>query len=147
MSDLVAAAREVMARAHAPYSGFRVGAALRTRSGRVFTGCNVENAAFGLTFCAERGAVAAAVAAGEREFVEIAIVSSGGEPTSPCGACRQVLAEFAEDLAIVLAGDRETVRTSLRELLPSAFRAGNLAARRVGDYSEGRSPKRSRRRK
>lgn len=135
MRDLVEAAREAMRAAHAPYSRFRVGAALRAKSGRVYVGCNVENAAFGLAFCAERGAVAAAVVAGDREFAEIAIVSSSGLPTPPCGACRQVLAEFASDLGVVLAGDKETVRTTLARLLPAAFGAGNLAGESVPDYS------------
>jgi len=139
VKDLVDAARAAMEHAHAPYSRFRVGAAIRTRSGRIYFGCNVENAAFGLAICAERGAVSAAVAAGERDFLELAIVSSSGLPTPPCGACRQVLAEFAEDLPIVLAGDRDTVRTTLARLLPAAFRAGNLAGDSVPDYSGVRS--------
>ena len=118
---LRAEARKVRERAHSPYSGFAVGAALLTRSGKVFTGCNVENISFGLTICAERAAVFAAVAAGEREFLAIAVVADSREPVSPCGACRQVLAEFAPKLDFSLsnlAGLEE--RTTLAVLLPRA---------------------------
>ena len=117
--QLVAQAIEVAGRAYAPYSRFRVGAALVGKDGRIFTGCNVENISFGLTICAERNAVFAAVAAGCREFAKIVIVADTEVPASPCGACRQVLAEFAPDLEIVLAnfrGQSETFRLS--ELLP-----------------------------
>lgn len=112
--------------AYAPYSRFTVGAALETRSGKVFTGCNVENLSFGLTCCAERNAVFAAVAAGEREFSRIVIVADSQEPVTPCGACRQVLAEFAEDLevrSVNLQGAQYSA--NLRELLPRA-KAGIL---------------------
>ncbi|UCC62742.1 MAG: cytidine deaminase [Anaerolineae bacterium] len=120
---LIAAAREACQRAYAPYSGFCVGAALQTSSGRVFTGCNVENASYGLTICAERVAVGKAVAEGERNFDAIAIVSKGG--FMPCGACRQVLAEFNPDLRVIVAdlegsqGHNREFRLS--ELLPEAF--------------------------
>lgn len=140
MKDLLAAAREAMDRAHAPYSNFRVGAALLAKSGRVFPGCNVENASYGLTVCAERNAIAAAVLAGEREFAAIAIVASSGVAVPPCGACRQALAEFCEDLEIRLEG--ESVRLS--ELLPMAFRAGNIARKGVSSYSGGRPTRRKR---
>lgn len=113
-----AAARE---RAYAPYSRFAVGAALLGKSGRVFTGCNVENLSFGLTICAERGAVCAAVAAGEREFVGIAIAADSKTPVTPCGACRQVLAEFCAELEVCsvnLTGERHEAKLS--ELLPRA---------------------------
>ncbi len=93
--SLLILAREVRAKAYAPYSNFPVGAALKARSGKIFYGCNVENLSFGLTCCAERNAVFAAVAAGEREFEAIAIVADSKEPVTPCGACRQVLAEFS----------------------------------------------------
>src|ERR1700760_1380000 len=96
--DLVTAARAARERAYAPYSRFQVGAALRTRSGRVFCGCNVENLSFGLTVCAERAAVFAAVAAGEADFEAIAVVADSVQPVTPCGACRQVLVEFSSDL-------------------------------------------------
>src|SRR5882757_848279 len=100
---LLAAAREVRQSAYAPYSHFQVGAALRTTSGRVFCGCNVENLSFGLTICAERAAVFAAVAAGETQFEAIAVVADSVQPVTPCGACRQVLAEFSTDLQICSA--------------------------------------------
>ena len=121
--SLIAAAREACQRAYAPYSGFCVGAALQTSSGRVFTGCNVENASYGLTICAERVAVGRAVAEGERNFDAIAIVSRGG--VMPCGACRQVLAEFNPDLRVIVAGlegSQDHGREfRLSELLPEAF--------------------------
>ena len=108
--------------AHAPYSNFRVGAALLTRDGRVITGCNVENSAYGLAICAETLAVASAVSQGLTEFDEIAIATDDSEPTPPCGACRQVLNEFAPDITIssYTREGREATWT-LRELLPHAF--------------------------
>ncbi len=121
LAEAAAAARD----AHCPYSHFRVGAALLTAEGDIVRGCNVENASYGLTVCAERNAVFAAVAAGSRAFTAIAIVADGDVPPYPCGACRQVLAEFcAPDFPIHVArmGDLETVETfTLDELLPKAF--------------------------
>lgn len=113
-------------RAYAPYSRFRVGAALLGRSGRVFTGGNVENISFGLTICAERSAVCSAIAAGETEFVAIAVAADSREPVTPCGACRQVLAEFCHDMetcSVNLEG--VTFQTALSVLLPRA-KAGIL---------------------
>jgi cytidine deaminase len=121
-SELIQAALEVQQRAYCPYSNFPVGAALRTASGRIFQGCNVENASFGLTNCAERVAAGAAVAAGEREFTAIAVVSRGG--VSPCGACRQFLAEFNPDLLIVMVdslNQGQGYQTTLDKLLPGRF--------------------------
>ncbi|HEY3897522.1 MAG TPA: cytidine deaminase [Chthoniobacter sp.] len=118
---LVALARSVREKAYAPYSHFPVGAAIRTRSGRVYCGCNVENLSFGLTICAERAAVFAAVAAGEKEFEAIAVVADSLQPVTPCGACRQVLAEFSGNLLICsenLQGQR--YETTIAELLPRA---------------------------
>jgi len=107
--------------AYAPYSKFAVGAALLTKSGRIITGCNVENLSFGLTICAERAAVFTAVAMGEREFEAIAVVADSKTPVTPCGACRQVLAEFAADLPICSANlEGERFESTLRELLPRA---------------------------
>ena len=114
---LLAAAVAARARAHAPYSRITVGAALRTGDGRIISGCNVENASYGLTVCAERTAVFAAVAAGARDFTELAIASEDG--LTPCGACRQVLAEFAPSLPIRLVDGQGRVRaTDLATLLP-----------------------------
>ena len=119
--ELLAKALDCRAAAYAPYSKFAVGAALESASGKIFTGCNVENLSFGLTICAERSAVFSAVAAGEREFVRIVIVADSLEPVSPCGACRQVLAEFSEQMevrCVNLQGREFCAR--LDELLPRA---------------------------
>lgn len=130
-NELVAKAAAVRLHAYAPYSGYRVGAALLSASGRVYVGCNVENASYGLTLCAERSSVAQMIAAGEREMRAIAIVTEGPEAGTPCGLCRQTLAELAIDLPIALAieGATEPVRiTSLRELFPEPFR-GDLVTK------------------
>jgi cytidine deaminase len=116
---LIARAADARRFAYAPYSQFAVGAAVETDDGRVFIGCNVENLSFGLTQCAERNAVAAAIAAGARKLQRIAIVSASDEPISPCGACRQVLAEFNPDLLVISATESGKVeRFSLGQLLP-----------------------------
>lgn len=116
-------ARRVAANAYVPASGFTVGAALRAVDGRVFCGCNIENASYGLTVCAERTALFAAVAAGVRAFDALVLYTPGPQPSTPCGACRQVLAEFAPELPIALTADGAAVRhTNLRDLLPDAFR-------------------------
>ena len=116
---LLDAARLAREQAYAPYSRFAVGAALRTKSGRVFTGCNVENLSFGLTICAERSAVFSAVAAGERDFTALAVVADSRQPVTPCGACRQVLAEFAPALPVCSANLQGAVfESSIAELLP-----------------------------
>jgi cytidine deaminase len=119
--SLISAARSVQARAYAPYSHFRVGAALESSDGKVFLGCNVENASYGLTICAERSAVFAAVSAGATRFRRAVVVSDVGPPAAPCGACRQVLAEFGLDLPIDGVGPKGTVRWRLSDLLPAAF--------------------------
>jgi cytidine deaminase len=118
---LIAAARNAQAQAYAPYSNFRVGAALESVDGTVFTGCNVENASYGLTICAERAAISAAVGAGARKFRRAVVVSDVDPPAAPCGACRQVLAEFGLDLPIEGVGPRGRVSWRLSDLLPSAF--------------------------
>jgi len=119
---LVAAARAARRNAHAPYSGIRVGAALLTRSGKIYSGANMENASYGLTICAERIAVGKAVSEGHRRFEAIAVVVPCSNPT-PCGACRQVLAEFGECIVICVdARKRSQARIyQLSELLPSVF--------------------------
>lgn len=117
------------AHAYAPYSSYAVGAALVTRSGRIFAGCNVENASYGLALCAERSAIAQMIAAGEREPVAVVVVTRGPVPGSPCGMCRQTLAEFALDLPVrlVCADDPAATRTTtLAALLPDAFRGDKL---------------------
>jgi cytidine deaminase len=120
------AAMDGRANAYAPYSTFTVGAAVQTKSGAVFTGCNVENASYGATICAERGALAAAVAAGERELVALAIASGAKSPTPPCGICRQCLAELAPSLQIrSYAGDAHA-EYDLTSLLPDAFSRDQL---------------------
>lgn len=123
-AELLAAARAVRERAHAPYSSFFVGAAVRDEQGRVHVGCNVENASYGLTICAERNAVAAAVAAGARALRAVAVVTPTRPPGSPCGACRQVLAELGDARTRVLlaspSGAAEA--TTLGKLLPRAFK-------------------------
>lgn len=121
--DLFQAARDVRLNAHAPYSKFLVGAALRTVSGRVFTGCNVENVAYPQGTCAEAGAIAAMCAAGEREIAEILVIADSPLPVTPCGGCRQKLAEFAApSVLVVMAGlDGERLRMTMGELLPGAF--------------------------
>jgi cytidine deaminase len=126
-ADLVRLAREARERAHAPFSRFKVGAALRTREGEIVTGCNVENASYGLTMCAERVAVFKAVSEGLREFDAIAVVADAPRPTAPCGACRQILWEFCGDIAVHmvdLSGRKRSLRMS--ELLPLPFDRRNL---------------------
>ena len=119
---LVNAARKVRLHAHAPYSGFQVGAALETPAGVIITGCNVENATYGLTICAERVAIVKAISQGERKFTRIAIVADTDEPTPPCGACRQILWEFGGDLEIILANLHEVKGVyRLADLLPLPF--------------------------
>ena len=120
-SRLVETAIAVRSEAHAPYSNFAVGAALECADGTVFTGCNVENLSFGLTMCAERVAIGAAVVAGHRDFRCIAIVADTDSPISPCGACRQVMAEFHPSLKILSATlDGKTEEFTLDQLLPRA---------------------------
>lgn len=128
MTDpLIEAAKVVRTRAHVPYSKFQVGAALEDEAGRVFTGCNVENATYGLTICAERAAVFKAISEGAGKLTRIAIVADTGTLTPPCGACRQILWEFCGDIPIVLANLQGVSKTyQLAKLLPHAFDASFL---------------------
>lgn len=120
--DLTAAARAALENAYAPYSRFRVGCALLGESGAVYTGCNVENASFGLTICAERAAMVRAITMGERNFTHAVIVSDASAPVAPCGACREFLAEFAPKLTIEsVAPDGASSSWTLDELLPARF--------------------------
>lgn len=132
MERLAEAARAASGRAYAPYSGFFVGAALLGKSGRVYTGCNIENASFSPTICAERSAVAKAVSEGEREFLAIAVCGGPGgkldRRCTPCGVCRQVLREFcADDFPVILAGPEDWEVLTLQDLLPYSFSAASLA--------------------
>ena len=125
--SLVSAAKEARLNAHAPFSNFRVGAALRANSGRVFGGCNVENATYGLTICAERVAIFKAMSEGERGFDAISVVTDTDTLTPPCGACRQLIWEFCGDVPVILAnlqGKIEVLR--MRELFPKPFDSSNL---------------------
>jgi cytidine deaminase len=127
MDALIAAAKAARDRAYAPYSHYRVGAAIATRAGRTYAGCNVENASYGACLCAERGAIALMIAAGERDPVACAVVTEGPVAGTPCGICRQVLGEFARDMPVALVavtpGARDLRRdTTLAKLLPDAFR-------------------------
>ena len=125
IDQLVAEARKARASAYAPYSDYRVGAAIATEDGRIFIGCNVENASFGATICAERMAIGAMIVAGASKPIAVAIVTGGSKPGPPCGMCRQVLVEFTRDMPVVLvaetdAGDARR-DTTLAEVMPDVF--------------------------
>jgi cytidine deaminase len=129
--DLLAAATAVRLNAHAPYSGFRVGAALRTASGAVFAGCNVENVAYPEGTCAEAGAIAAMCAAGERAIAEILVIADSPEPVPPCGGCRQKIAEFAapEVPVVMCTTDGKRRAVTVADLLPGVFTAAHMPRR------------------
>jgi cytidine deaminase len=127
MDALIEAAREVRKRAHAPYSNFKVGAAIQDENGRVFTGCNVENASYGLSVCAERAAVLKAISEGAGKLKRIAVVADSETLTPPCGACRQILWEFCGDAELTMANlsdKQETV--SIQQIFPRPFDASSL---------------------
>jgi cytidine deaminase len=127
---LVAAACEAREKAYVPYSRFPVGAAIITDDGKLYTGCNIENASFGITNCAERTAIFKAVSEGHLRFTTIAVVADTDGPVSPCGACRQVMSEFGPDAKVILTNLKGDVQvTSVRELLPGAFRTTDLPPR------------------
>ena len=123
-ADLIGAARRARENADAAFSHFKVGAALETTEGIIITGCNIENATYGLTVCAERVAMFKALSEGHRKFRRVAVVADTEAPTPPCGACRQILGEFGGDLEVILANlKRETGRHQLKDLLPLPFDA------------------------
>jgi cytidine deaminase len=124
-NDLIAAATRARQNAVTPFSGFNVGAAIETTAGRIFTGCNIENASLGLTVCAERVALWKAISEGEREFKSMAVVSDSETPAPPCGACRQLLWEYCGNIPVLLCSTTgSTVTVSMAELLPRPFGAG-----------------------
>ena len=127
--SLIDQARDVRKNAHAPYSNFKVGAAIRTESGAVFAGCNVENVAYPEGTCAEAGAIAAMVAAGETRIAEVAVIADSPTPVSPCGGCRQKIAEFAApDVVVTLATtDGATLEMTVAQLLPGVFDADQMS--------------------
>ena len=128
LESLALAAKEAGKLAYCPYSKFRVGAAVLTASGEIYFGCNVENASYGLTICAERNAIFQAASRGQREIVAVAVYTPTTEPTAPCGACRQVINEFGPDALILSVCDGPgTFRAKLSALLPQAFGPQNLA--------------------
>jgi cytidine deaminase len=127
VSDLMDAAWKARENACCQYSGFAVGAAVLTAAGRVFAGCNIENASYGLTVCAERVAIWKALSEGEREFLEIAIVTAAGSVTPPCGACRQIIWEYCGDIPVTASNDKGQQKSwRMRELLPDAFDGARL---------------------
>ena len=138
---LITAARHARSLAVAPFSGFKVGAALETEDGAVSTGCNIENASYGLTMCAERVAVFKAVSEGHRRFRRIAVVADTPAPTPPCGACRQILWEYAGNIQVVLANlEGETGRARMTRLLPVPFDADVLSSSSSGPSKRIASP-------
>ncbi len=125
---LIAAARQAREKAYAPYSGFLVGAAVLGVDGQIYTGCNIENASYGLTNCAERTAIFKAVSEGNREFRALALFTETEQYCPPCGACRQVMAEFGDDILVIRANNRgQYLINTSKELLPAGFTAGTMA--------------------
>jgi cytidine deaminase len=134
---LLAAAQKAREYAYAPYSGFSVGAAIQAQSGQLYTGCNIENASFGLTVCAEQVALFKALSEGERQFEAVAIATDAATPTPPCGACRQVLWEFCGDIRVISASSQgKTAEWSLAALLPAAFDNRSLATEKPSSSHE-----------
>ncbi len=121
-NKLVEMAKKAMLNSYSPYSNFKVGAAVLTESGNIYTGTNIENSSYSLTICAERVAIFKAVSSGERTFKKLAIVSSTGKPTYPCGACRQVIFEFSDNIEILLIHKDGIIKTNIKNLLPNGFK-------------------------
>ena len=119
--ELLKAAKRAAEKSYSPYSHYKVGCALKTIEGHIFTGCNVENASYSLTICAERNAIFKAISEGHRAFSEIAVYVDSDESFPPCGACRQVIYEFAPDIQVIYANRKAIHKTMIRELFPSAF--------------------------
>ena len=126
LANLIERARAAMANAYAPYSKFHVGAAIEAEDGKIYLGCNVENASYGLTICAERMAVGAAAVAGARKFRRVVVATAVEPPASPCGACRQLLLEFGGEMEVIGVGPQTQRRWMLRDLLPDAFSRESL---------------------
>lgn len=126
--SLIEKAKKVRKHAYVPYSKFKVGAAVKTKSGKIYTGCNIENAAYPVSCCAERVAIFTAIAAGEKDFVEMAVVADTKRPIPPCGSCRQVMSEFfEEDMPIHLTNLQEDIKSAtMKELLPFSFRSDDF---------------------
>lgn len=133
MKTLINAALQARVMAYVPYSHFPVGAAVLGESGRIYNGCNVENASYGLTNCAERTAIFSAVAAGEQSLTALAVVADTQQPTAPCGACRQVIAEFHIDTIIMSNLKGDTLTVTLQELLPYAFKESDITGGKNND--------------
>jgi cytidine deaminase len=123
-NDLILKAKETLKNAYTPYSHYQVGASVLTKSGKVFTGCNIENASYGLTICAERTAIFKAVSEGEKEIIALAVINSSDDYSRPCGSCRQVMAEFMKDDAKIILANKngDYVVKTLEQILPDAFR-------------------------
>lgn len=133
-TELVKKAREAMENAYVPYSHFRVGAALITEDDEVYTGCNIENASFGGTNCAERTAIFKAISDGKRKFKKIAIISDSNDYTYPCGICRQVLSEFCMNIEVVVANNKEEFKSyNFSEILPFAFTREDLEGSSINE--------------
>ncbi len=129
--DLLEAAKKAIKNAYAPYSGFRVASAVRAGSGKIYCGVNVENASYGLTICAERVAIFKAISEGEKEILEVLVYTETDEPVAPCGACRQVIAEFGRNARIIMASKSgKVIEATIEELLPYAFTKERLLGQR-----------------
>ena len=122
LEELLEKAREAAKAAYAPYSGYKVGSAIRCADGSIYTGCNIDNASYSLTICAERTAIFKAVSEGHKDFSAIAIYADSDKAFPPCGACRQVIIEFAPNIPVLYANQNETIESSIEKLLPGAFR-------------------------
>ena len=120
-SDLIDKAKQALKNAYAPYSKFKVGVALLTKSGKVYTGCNVENSSYGLSNCAERTAIFKAVSDGEKKFKEMVVYTNTDKLFTPCGACRQVISEFSSNMKITIVSAEEILETTIGDLLPHEF--------------------------